>query len=335
MKCCQLFFIGCILFTSKIVCSQQLIMMNHGNTSTSIRSLSAVGKNIIWAAGSNGQVAKSTDGGLSWHWLMVDNYATKDFRAIYAWNEKEAIIMAVGTPALLLKTTDGGLHWKTVFTDSTKGMFLDALFFLNKHEGWVIGDPVLSNHPFMIHTKDEGNHWEIQHTGLPDFELGEAFFASSNSNIFVTNSNKIWMVTGGTASKLYTQQPMCFNLPLLQGKFSQGANSIDCFKNTCLIVGGDFMEDTITTGNAAIVTLEPNLQIKTPIQAPNGYRSCVKHIKGTIWLCCGTSGVDISLDNGLHWKPISHASFHTICIIPNKNIFLAGSNGRIAQVILK
>ncbi|WP_298390592.1 YCF48-related protein [Hydrotalea sp.] len=310
-------------------------MLTDSSIKTSIRGLSAVGKQIIWAAGSNGQVAKSTDGGLHWQWLTVNEYTTRDFRAVKAFSEKEAIIMAVGEPALLLKTKDGGLHWHTIFFNDQKGMFLDALFFTNQANGWAIGDPVAANHPFIANTDNGGKTWPIQTNNLPVFKQGEAFFASSNSNLFVWEKKKtIWMVTGGTVAKLYINSQLAFPLPLLQGTASQGANSIDCYQRTCIIVGGDFMHDTIANGNAAIVTTQPSLKIKIPVQAPYGYRSCVKHIQNKIWVCCGTSGVDISYDDGLHWQPISKASFYTICVTESKKIFLAGNKGRIAQLFL-
>lgn len=332
----KLFFITCMLFTSQILFGQHLVILTDSSVTTSIRTLSAVGNRIIWAAGSNGQVAKSTDGGQHWHWLTVNDFATRDFRAIQAFDENEAIIMAVGEPALLLKTTDGGLHWNTIFTNCTKGMFLDALFFINSEKGWVIGDPVSGQHPFMATTINRGNTWDTLTKGLPVFENGEAFFASSNSNIFIwTNTNEKWMISGGTASKLYINNISAYPLPMLQGTFSQGANSIDCYDTTCIVVGGDFMQDKIAKGNAAIVKINKTIRIDNPIQLPNGYRSCVKHVSDKIWICCGTSGVDISYDDGIHWLPISKASFHTICVTENKKVFLAGNKGRIAQLILK
>ncbi|RTL56652.1 MAG: oxidoreductase [Sphingobacteriales bacterium] len=331
----KLFFITCMHFTSQILFGQHLKMLTDSSVTTSIRTLSAVGNRIIWAAGSNGQVAKSTDGGQHWHWLTVNDFATSDFRAIQAFDENEAIIMAVGEPALLLKTTDGGLHWNILFKNDAKGMFLDALFFTNKEKGWVIGDPVSTQHPFMATTINRVQSWQTITNDLPVFENGEAFFASSNSNIFIwKKTNAKWMVSGGTASKLYINSQFVYPLPLMQGSASQGANSIDCYQHTCIVVGGDFMHDTTARGNAAIVTLHPSIQIKTPIQAPNGYRSCVKHIQNKTWICCGTSGIDISYDDGLHWQSISNASFHTICITANKQIFLAGNKGRLAKLIL-
>jgi hypothetical protein len=52
-------------------------------------------------------------------------------------------------------------------------------------------------------------------------------------------------------------------------------------------------------------------------------------------LCCGTSGVDISDDNGMNWQWISHDSYH-VCRVAKKGkaVFLAGSGGRVARLVL-
>jgi hypothetical protein len=51
-------------------------------------------------------------------------------------------------------------------------------------------------------------------------------------------------------------------------------------------------------------------------------------------LACGTSGVDISKDRGNNWELISKDGFHVVQKAKKGNtVFLAGSNGRIAQLI--
>jgi photosystem II stability/assembly factor-like uncharacterized protein len=87
---------------------------------------------LVWASGSNGTVARSVDGGKTFEWLTVTGYEKRDFRDIEAFDANTAIIMGISEPAIILKTKDGGKSWYKVFEDSTKGMFLDAMDFLNK-----------------------------------------------------------------------------------------------------------------------------------------------------------------------------------------------------------
>src|SRR5690242_7546924 len=88
----------------------------------SLRGLSVVNDNIIWASGSNGQVAKSINGGKSFEWITVKGYEQRDFRDIEAFDASTAVILAVDAPAIILKTKNGGKTWNEVFHDDTKGM---------------------------------------------------------------------------------------------------------------------------------------------------------------------------------------------------------------------
>jgi hypothetical protein len=60
----------------------------------------------------------------------------------------------------------------------------------------------------------------------------------------------------------------------------------------------------------------------------------VEYIGKDRLLCCGTSGIDISADGGMHWQLISGESFH-VCRKAKKGkaVFLAGGGGRIAKLM--
>jgi len=52
-------------------------------------------------------------------------------------------------------------------------------------------------------------------------------------------------------------------------------------------------------------------------------------------VACGTSGVDLSHDGGVHWENISKESFHVVQKSAKGNaVFLAGGNGKLAKLIL-
>ena len=314
----------------------------------SIRGLSVVNDNIFWASGSGGMVAKSTDGGKNIEWTQVPGFEKRDFRDIEAFDQNTAIIMAVDQPAIILKTTDGGKNWKKVFEDTTTGMFLDAMHFEKvdgKLVGMVVGDPI-KNKIFYAKTFDGGDSWikpskkELKY--VPTVPAGEAMFASSGTNIAITNfsSGSPWLVvTGGTKSRLKDFLNHSFNdsLPLLQGFSSAGANSI-AFNNKIqkgVIVGGDFAHDTISRFNCILVAFENgNRTYTTPIVNPHGYRSCVVYLDNETLITCGTSGIDISNDGGIHWEQVSKESFHVVQKAKNgRAVYLAGGRGRIAKLI--
>lgn len=165
---------------------QLAVAQNSGNNSIkilsqkkgiSIRGLSVPDENTIWASGSSGTIALSINGGEHFEWLQVAGYEKRDFRAIHAWNNKEAIIAAVAAPAVILKTKDGGMTWNKVYENADTSMFLDAINFKDENNGSVVGDPI-NNIIFLLNTSDKGEHWQQAAKSYFKSELkeGEAFF---------------------------------------------------------------------------------------------------------------------------------------------------------------
>ena len=333
---------------------QNSYAQNSGNNSikiltqkkgVSIRGLAVPNSKTIWASGSKGSIAKSVNGGTDFEWMQVKGYESRDFRSIHAWDDKEAIIVAVAAPAIILKTKDGGISWYKVYENADTLMFLDAIHFKDATNGLVVGDPI-SNHIFLLSTVDKGENWNQIPSSYfkTPLEKGEAFFASSGSNIAQLSKDD-FLVSGGLRSRLWINGS-AMDIPIIQGGNSTGANSmaISPNGNRIMIVGGDFMKDTSRLQNAVGLKLfiKPNSNKKWQseklpywkidefIGLPNGYRSGVEYVSNTILISCGTSGVDISKNKGKNWDLISTESFHVVRKQPNtKAVFFAGGGGRI------
>lgn len=294
----------------------------------SLRGLSVVNDTVVWCSGSKGSIAKSIDGGKTFEWITVTGYDTRDFRDIEAFDANTALIMGVAEPAIILKTVDGGKTWKKVFEDSTKGMFLDAMVFDKKGVGHVIGDPI-AHKIFHAFSYDFGNSW-IGFTAH-QLEKGEAFFASSGSNIQHRGKRRnpyVW-VSGGSQSHLFYKGKN-YKIPMTMGKESTGANSIAVRKKKAIIVGGDFTNDKSPDSNCILVNFRKKPEFSIPQNAPSGYRSCVIYLNKKLLLCCGTSGIDISIDGGKNWKNVSNQSFHVIQKSKTgTKVYLAGPKGKV------
>lgn len=309
-------------------------------TKASLRGLSVVTDKIVWVSGSKGTVGKSVDGGKAWTWLTVPGYEKRDFRDVEGFDTKTAVIMAVDTPADILKTTDGGKTWKLVYHNTTTGMFLDAMEFWNENIGIVVGDPI-NGRFFKARSFDGGNTWhDMPFSDLPRADTGEGCFASSGTNIRALDSYDACFVSGGPHSRLFIRD-RAIELPIIQGTTSTGANSVAVKDHNTLhggqhliIVGGDFTKDTLQEKNCFLTT-DGGMTWIRPTTPPHGYRSCVEFIGGHRVITCGTSGVDLSDDDGMTWRLISTTGYHA-CRVAKKGkaVFLSGGNGRIAKLIL-
>ena len=314
----------------------------------SLRGLSIPSEKVIWASGSKGTVVKSVNGGESFEWLQVKGYETRDFRAIHAWDEREVLIVAIASPAVILKTNDGGVNWHSVYENTDTSMFLDAVKFKNDNVGTVIGDPI-NDTLFFLKTQDRGEHWTKEKPTYWKSKLnkGEAFFASSNSNI-TYDFQHTFFVTGGIKSRLW-MDGFAMEIPMIQGFSSTGANSISISPNMnkLIIAGGDFSKPSEVNQN--LIRLDrfkvPNTEnkhlsktayvwkVNNKVKHLNGYKSSILFMNNKTILAAGTSGVDISVNSGRSWKTISNQSFHVVQKTPHKNAAIfAGSGGRIGYL---
>lgn len=318
----------------------------------SLRGLSVVDNKSVWFSGSKGVFGKSSDGLLKTQFHQIEKYKKSDFRDIEAFSSKKAVMMSSGFPALILYTEDGGITWNESFRSIDSAMFLDGMDFWNEKEGVVFGDPI-NGRFFLIRTKDGGKTWkEIDTTGFPQTMNGEAAFAASGTSIRCLKNGDFAFVSGGTVSRFYYFNKIknSWNVspvPIVQGKSSQGAFSFSFLRkdefneDLFCFVGGDFLKDTLNEGdpNSAWYRLNPPLWFRQKfIQNTNGYRSCVEAINSFYLICCGTSGVDISVGTGVdkHWKKISDDSFHVVRKAKRGNLIVfAGANGRIAKLQFK
>lgn len=313
----------------------------------SIRGMSIPDNNVLWISGSNGHVARSTNAGRTWHWMVVAGYEKTDFRDIHAFDSTTAVILSIGNPAYVLKTKDGGLSWKLVFTKEAQGMFLDAMDFQNNGEGICIGDPLSLKDGgkafFVMRTKDKGDTWIEEATDkLPPASEGEAVFSASGTNIALLNSKDFdyAFISGGLVSNLYLiarngRHDLVYPLPIAKGKESEGAFSMATdHRNAFYCVGGDYKDPNKVTGNLAWTTNNGASWNTLRKASSRGYRSCIQIINGKRLVACGSNGVDMCKSPD-KWQSISADGFNVCAVSPNKKlIFFGGANGKIGMLKL-
>ena len=238
-------------------------VLEKSGTTAGLRGIHAVGGGVAWASGTNGTILRTEDGGYEWQGCAMPPGAEKlDFRGVWAWDANTAIVMSSGPgdASRLYRTTDGCSHWKLVFTDPDRDGFFDALLFVDRQHGIVLGDPAhgsLHNpveggyFTFRIRvTHDGGDVWAPvvdPDNGHPGVNLqplpGEAFFAASNTS----------MAVAGDFLLLGTSRDRVLRRELLVAGFEAGycAGAVDGVSGSCGIPWVDWVSASVPLARGA------------------------------------------------------------------------------------
>jgi photosystem II stability/assembly factor-like uncharacterized protein len=336
MRKAFLFFLLC---SAVFQLPAQSVKLLQSGRATSIRALSVVDDSVAWVSGSKGWVGRTTDRGRTWQWEQLAAYAALDFRDIEAFSSQRAVMVSAGTPAIVLLTTDGGKTWKETYRNESPDIFLDGMDFWDEQRGIIYGDPI-AHKMQLFETRDGGEHWTPAADNLKEpLHEGEASFAASGTAIRTLKDGHVWIVTGGTVSRVfhsadYGQHWQVSACPVTQGKSSTGAFSV-LFTDARngVVAGGDYAADTVRTDNL-VLTHDGGKTWQKPATAPLGFRSGIERADKNVLIATGTSGTDISRNNGKDWKALSKDGFHVVRRSKKGNwVVLAGGGGRVAEVV--
>ena len=263
-----------------------------------------------------------------------------EFRAVASTSE-DFFMLSVGNPALLYKTGDQG-EMELVYTEEHEKVFYDSMDFWNDEEGIAMGDPVEDCLSIIV-TRDGGKSWKKISCGdLPEIEEGEAAFAASDSNIAI-KGDKTWIVTGGMVSRVFFSPDKgrsweVFELPIINGKATTGAYSVDFYDELYgIVIGGDY---TVPDGNSAnkAVTEDGGKTWNLVADGKDpGYKSSVRYVPGGDGkevVAVGFTGISYSTDGGASWEDLSDESFYTIRFLNDSTAFAAGKH-RLAKIKFK
>lgn len=317
-------------------------------TSASLRGLSAVDDQVIWASGSDATVLRSSDAGQTWNSCGPTNYGDLEFRCVHAFDDQRACIASAGAPAVLLRTVDGGVTWTEAYRASSPVAFFDAMMFWDSDHGIAFSDPV-DGKLLVVETNDGGQSWTSVSDQLPDARDGEAAFAASNSSLCLGDSGQLWFGTGGAnsdSSRLYFRsewngQWFTASTPIPSSPTS-GIFSITALKpekkppqpSVLICVGGDYRtsEPSPVTG---CISHDGGISWRVMQSQPGGFRSAVittppnSILSGSL-IAVGPEGTDVSND-GDHWRAFSSTGFHALAI-GDTEVFACGSEGRFGRL---
>jgi photosystem II stability/assembly factor-like uncharacterized protein len=316
--------------------AQSWILQTSGTTAT-LRGVSAVSPSVVWASGSKGAYLQTTDGGATWRAATVPGAADLDFRAVRAVDERTAFLLSAGEGAQsrIYKTADGGGHWALLYTNPDPKGFFDTIAFWDPMHGIVLGDPVDGR--FVILTTDDGGeNWHRQKT--PTARVGEGAFAASGACLIVRGAHEIWFGTGGTGgARVFHSQDggktwSVANAPIRNDGAGAGIFSL-AFAGTRngVATGGDYTKPQESARNIATTADGKtwNVPAGTP---PGGFRSAVEYVADRkMWIATGTSGSDVSYDDGRNWKQFDTGSYNSLSFVSALAGWAVGPNGAIAK----
>ncbi len=154
-----------------------------------------------WAAGDDGAIIKTEDGGVSWTQQKI---ATTDaINDIYFRNKEDGLLLSASR---IWRTENGGATWResTNFSSSDFGGVpeLYSLFFVNKKRGWIVGSVSRGENVvdgLVLATDDGGATWRRQQTPTRT-ELIDVDFDDERRGWIVGANGKILFTNDGGAT---------------------------------------------------------------------------------------------------------------------------------------
>jgi photosystem II stability/assembly factor-like uncharacterized protein len=313
-------------------------------TNAEFRGLVAVSSTVVWASGTRGRVARTTDGGATWVVDTIPGAAKLDLRDIHAASATLAWTMSAGPAeqgqAEIYRTSDGA-HWTRQFVTTDSGVFLDAISFWDDTHGIAMSDPV-GGRLFLLSTDDGGTTWtRLPTENAPRVLPGEAAFAASGTCLTVQGTSNVWIATGGGArarvfrstDRGHTWQVA--DTPVHAGSSASGIFSI-AFSDARhgVVVGGDYTKPKQPFDNTSLTDDGGKTWRLARGPMPQGYMSAVAYVPGTngrTLVAVGLAGTARSNDGGESWAMIDSVPYNSVAFATRTEGWAAGPGGRIAK----
>jgi photosystem II stability/assembly factor-like uncharacterized protein len=325
------FLLICLISTTTLAQWQP----QPSHTTESLRGVSIVDQNQIWASGTHGTYLVTTDGGKTWTVNHVPGGEDLDFRGVNALPDEVFLLAAGAGDKSCIYRQRKGHDWELQFTNHESKGFFDCMAFSDVKHGFVVGDPV--NGKFQIlRTRDGGRNWQyIDPQKLPPALDGEGAFAASNSCIATMGAN-VWFATGGPAARVFHSADggetwTVADTPITHGSPSQGSFSIT-FRDSLhgAIAGGDYAHIDQTGAHLA-TTDDGGKTWKLASAQPQKFFSAISYVDRASVIVVGASSSAFAENDFRTWKWFSADRFNALATRDGVT-YGVGADGKIARL---
>lgn len=309
-------------------------------TTAEFRGLFAVDSAVVWAAGRGGVVARTTDGGATWHADSVAGASHLFLIDVYARDAAHAWVLGTdfdGGLGRIYSTSDSGHTWVIQYQQADSGMFFDGMAFADPDHGVAFGDPIRGR--MVVVRTEDGEHWtRVPPDSLPAPLAGEASFAASGTDVAALPGGHFWIGTGGgdSARVLHSGDGgRTWNAATtpLAGNASTGIFGV-AFRDARhgVAVGGNYRTPRTDDLNVLGTTDGGRTWHLMTATRPAGVRYGVVYVPGsTTLIAVGPSGSGYSNDDGATWTAIDDQAWNTVSFASPTAGWVAGPGGRIAR----
>ena len=163
-----------------------------------------VNEDTGWVGGDNNsitEIMRTTNGGLSWELKTLmgsSDYGNYDIEFIEGSpGEPPRGFVSAGL-SLVWKTDDFGENWVDIGFGTCGANSLRSISFINKNEGWFVGEPSATQEVSIVRTTDGGQTYEIQTNPInPDIRLNCVSFADNQHGIAAGVGSTILYTSNG------------------------------------------------------------------------------------------------------------------------------------------
>lgn len=302
--------------------------------------MDAVSREVVWVAGTHGQVLRSVDAGQTWMDVSPPTASAVYFRDIEATSAQHAVLMSVSgveseSTGKVWVTDDGGATWSSPLATTDPRSFFDCLAFSSATSGYLVGDPVDGRFELYT-TADAGHHWQKADTSrMPAALVGEFAFAAGATCMSAVNDT-VSFGTGGSAARAFRsldrgrtwtaeatpivtgESAGIFSAPILPGRRG-------------VVVGGDF--DHLGSSSHTAAWTDDGRTWHESRSLPGGLRTASTWVAPLpVVLAVGPTGSDISVDAGRSWAPIDTKGGNTVSCSPDLACFVVGNAGAVGRL---